>query len=164
VKKKIVEALATGFYLGKAPFMPGTFGTLLGLPTVWLLSRISSTGYLAASFILLLLSVGIAELYEIQNGSHDPKEVVIDEVVGYVISMTLLPQTWQAYLAAFLIFRFFDILKPYPISYLDRNIRGGLGTVLDDVAAGLVTNIILQVVLVQTTWLGTRLMHGEIQF
>jgi phosphatidylglycerophosphatase A len=166
MRQKIVEALATGFYLGKIPVMPGTFGTLLGIPVVWLFGRWvsgpveSSTTYMFSTVVLLLISIAVAELYELQTQNHDPKEVVIDEVVGFAITMTWLPHTWQAFVAGFVMFRFFDILKPFPISYIDRKVRGGLGTVLDDVAAGVVANILMQVIYTQTDWLGARLVHG----
>lgn len=160
MRHRVVKALATGFYIGKIGKAPGTLGTLWGLPMAWLFGLGSPIGYMTASVVLLLVAVAVSEMYEVSTHSHDSKEVVIDEVIGYVIAMTWLPQTWQAFLAAFVVFRFFDILKPFPIGYLDRNIRGGLGTVLDDVAAGLVTNILLQVVYTQTTWLGLRLVHG----
>lgn len=139
--------------------MPGTWGTLLSIPLVWLMIHGGPTFYVIATGLLLGLSVLVAHLYEAYFHAHDPKEVVIDEVVGYAIAMTWLPMTWQSFFAAFVLFRFFDILKPFPISYIDRKIPGGLGTVLDDVAAGLVANILLQVIFVRTAWLGVQL-HG----
>lgn len=156
-RKKVVEAFATGFYLGKIPFMPGTFGTLLGIPVTWLFLMGSPNFYLFACILFLGFSVLIAELYERYFHAHDPGEVVIDEVLGYAISMAWLPATWQSFIAAFVVFRFFDILKPFPINYVDRKIPGGLGTILDDVAAGLVTNFVLQIVYTQTAWLGVKL-------
>lgn len=138
-------------------FMPGTWGTLWGIPAAWLFMRGGAYFYFLASLGLLFFAVLVAELYERVTDRHDPSEVVIDEVTGYVVAMTWLPSTWQAFLGAFLVFRFFDILKPFPISDLDRKIPGGLGTVLDDVAAGLVSNIVLQIVYMQTAWLGVRL-------
>lgn len=159
VRQRIVEALATGFYIGKIRFMPGTWGTLIGIPVTWLLIQGGPHFYMVASVLLLLASIAVAEFYEMYFHAHDPKEVVIDEIVGYIIAMTWLPATWQSFFAAFVLFRFFDILKPFPISYIDRKIPGGLGTVLDDVSAGLVTNILLQVVYSQTDWLGVKL-HG----
>lgn len=157
--KKWIECLATGLYLGKAPFMPGTFGTLLGLPLAWLLMQGGGPFYLIATLVAILAAVGIAELYEAQSSTHDPGEVVIDEVVGYLVAFAWLPLTWPSFLAAFVLFRAFDIVKPFPISYLDKNVKGGLGTVLDDVAAGLAANVLLQVVLAKTTWLGGS-AHG----
>jgi phosphatidylglycerophosphatase A len=150
----LIQLAATGFLVGKIRIMPGTFGTLWGLPLVWFLAQGGPVFYMVAAVLLLFVSAVIADLYEQVTSSHDPGEVVIDEVVGYVIAMTWMPLTWQAFAAAFLLFRFFDILKPYPISLIDRRVPGGLGTILDDVAAGLVANVILQFVLATTQWLG----------
>jgi phosphatidylglycerophosphatase A len=158
VGKQIVQALATGFYLGKIPFAPGTWGTLLGIPVVWIMSRgHSDVRYMILVVVLILVASFIAELHERNTGGHDPAEIVIDEVAGYAVAMTMLPETWQSYVAAFVVFRIFDILKPFPINRIDERVKGGLGTVLDDVAAGLVTNVILQVVFMQTAWLGIKL-------
>ena len=155
VKKRILELLATGLYLGKMPKAPGTFGTILGIPCAWLMATyLPPVGYLIATVIFILVSVVIAEMYERLHGSHDPQEIVIDEVVGYVIAMTWLPLTWQSFAAAFVVFRIFDILKPGPIRAIDRRVKGGLGTILDDVAAGLISSVILQIVLRETHWLG----------
>ena len=154
---RIVEGLATGLYLGKIPFAPGTFGTLLGLPVAWLFIKAGPVAYMVLTVALILFACWIAELHEQYTHAHDPKEIVIDEVAGYVVAMTWLPYTWQSFLGAFLIFRFFDILKPYPINMMDQKIKGGLGTVLDDVAAGLAASIILQIIYSQTMWLGAKL-------
>ena len=157
MKNRIIDILATGFYIGKMPFMPGTWGTLWGLPLAWLLFQGGPYFYMIATLVLLLGAVAVAELYEGQHHAHDPKEVIIDEIIGYAIAMTWLPMTWQSLVGAFLLFRFFDILKPFPIGYIDRKIPGGLGTVLDDAAAGIVANILLQLVFTHTTWLGSQL-------
>jgi phosphatidylglycerophosphatase A len=155
VKKRILEALATGFYLGKIPKAPGTFGTLLGIPCAWVMATfLPPVWYMIVTVVFILVASAIAEMYEREIVAHDPKEIVIDEVVGYVIAMTWLPLTWQSFLAAFVVFRFFDILKPGPIRRIDQRVKGGLGTVLDDVAAGLVSSVILQVLLRETHWLG----------
>jgi phosphatidylglycerophosphatase A len=155
VKKRILEALATGFYLGKIPKAPGTFGTLLGIPCAWAMATyLPPVWYLIGTVIFVLAACVVAEMYERLWVVHDPKEIVIDEVVGYVIAMTWLPLTWQSFLYAFIAFRFFDILKPGPIRRIDQKVKGGLGTVLDDVAAGLVASVILQVILSKTNWLG----------
>jgi phosphatidylglycerophosphatase A len=90
---------------------------------------------------------------------HDPGEIVIDEVIGYVIAATWLPLTWQTFVAAFVVFRLFDIWKPFPIRQIDQKAKGGLGTVLDDVAAGIAANMVLQFVYAQTGLLGETL-HG----
>lgn len=136
--------------------MPGTFGTLLGIPLAWALASAGPFFYMGGAVLMILAAIAICELYERQSRAHDPGEVVIDEVAGYLVAFTWLPLTWQGFLAAFAAFRLFDIAKPFPISYLDRKIGGGLGTVLDDVAAGLVANVLLQVVYAQTAWLGAQ--------
>lgn len=156
MKRKIVECLATGFYLGKIPKAPGTWGTLLGIPVVLLLKLGSPVFYMLGSIALLLLAVAICEMHEILTEQHDSGSIVIDEVVGFVITMTWLPATVPFFLAGFLVFRFFDILKPFPIGQIDKKIRGGLGTVLDDVAAGLISNFLLQMIYQKTNWLGER--------
>ena len=124
------------------------------MPVAYLFKLGSPLFYMIASVVLLFFAVAIAEVYEMMTGHHDTGEVVIDEVVGYVIALTWLPPTWQFFVAGFVVFRIFDIWKPYPISVMDQKIRGGLGTILDDVAAGLVSNFVLQVIYQKTDWLG----------
>jgi phosphatidylglycerophosphatase A len=148
--------LATFFGVGKAPKAPGTWGTVATLPLVLFFSYLGPLVYMAAVILLLPLSIIAAEVYEKQSGSHDAKEIVIDEVVGFMITMTWMPQTWQAYLAGFVLFRFLDILKPPPIRYFDRRVPGGLGVVMDDVVAGIIANIFLQIIYAQTAWLGIQ--------
>jgi phosphatidylglycerophosphatase A len=157
VRTKIVQCLATGFYIGRIPWMPGTFGTLLGIPLAYALAHLSPLSYMFACIVFLVFSSLVCELYERAFSSHDPSEIVIDEVAGFLVAMTWLPLTWQAFLGAFLAFRFFDILKPPPIRQIDQKVKGGLGTVLDDIAAGLAANVILQIVYTQTSWLGVKL-------
>jgi phosphatidylglycerophosphatase A len=160
VRKTIIEALATGFYVGKIPVMPGTWGTLVGLPLAWILTvatRENPVIYMATVGVFILVASWVAELYERSKAAHDPSEIVIDEIAGILVAMTWLPLTWQAFVAGFILFRFFDILKPFPIGAIDRRIQGGFGTVLDDVAAGLAANVVLQIIYAQTLWLGVRL-------
>jgi phosphatidylglycerophosphatase A len=150
-----LEALATGFYLGKIPKAPGTWGTLLGIPCAWAMATfLSPIWYMVVTVAFVLFASFVAEMYERSMGAHDPKEIVIDEVVGYVIAMTWLPLNWHSFVAAFITFRFFDILKPGPIRRIDQKVKGGFGTVLDDVAAGLISSVLLQVLLRETSWLG----------
>lgn len=159
----VVDFFATGFYTGKMRPAPGTWGTLITVPIAMGLRYFlgpQSHYYLVFTFLLMIFACWIAELHERVTGAHDPKEITIDEIVGYLISMALLPGTWEAYLAAFVLFRFFDVLKPFPISYLDRKIEGGIGTIADDVAAGMATNLVLQIVCAKTTWLGVRTSGG----
>lgn len=155
--KFTVEILATWFGLGWLKPAPGTWGTLGAIPLVLLFSLLNPVGYMVAAGLFMLFSVLVAEFYERQVEGHDRSEVVIDEVAGFVIAMTWLPLTWQSWLAAFVLFRVLDALKPPPLSWMDEKIKGGLGVVADDIAAGIMTNFVLQIVFVQTTWLGYQL-------
>lgn len=155
----VIELMATGIYLGRSPFAPGTFGTLLGIPLAYGFFFLGPYFYMLATLLLVFFAVWVAERYEKTNHRHDPGEVVIDEVVGYLISFLWLPMTWQSFVGAFLFFRLFDIWKPVPVRTVDQKIPGGFGTVMDDVAAGLLANFCLQIIYTQTSWLGAQL-HG----
>lgn len=151
-----IRFLATGFGAGRAPVAPGTFGTLVALPLIYAVSMLPPVWGLVLSAILVFGAVVVAELYERQSGQHDQSEVVIDEVVGYLVAMTWLPTRPLFLLAGFVLFRVFDIWKPYPIRAIDERIKGGLGVVMDDIAAGLLTNFILQIIYLRTHWLGEQ--------
>ena len=141
---KFTEFFVTGLYIGKIRWAPGTMGTIAAVPLAYYLSQLGLMGYLQWTILLIFLSIGFCSYYEAKSHSHDSQQIVIDEVVGYLVSYMWLPQRWQAFAAAFVLFRFFDILKPFPIGYIDKKVKGGLGVVLDDLAAGMVSNIILQ--------------------
>ncbi|MCB0393445.1 MAG: phosphatidylglycerophosphatase A [Bdellovibrionales bacterium] len=146
MRNQSVKWLATGFGLGLAPKAPGTFGTLLGIPLALGLYLLGPTAYVVGTFAFVLFSIFIAELYERDSGSHDSKEVVIDEVAGFLISMALLPMNILWITLSFVLFRILDATKPPPIRQLDQKVTGGFGVVIDDVVAGIITNLILQVV------------------
>lgn len=155
-KKWAVEFLATGFYSGKSKWAPGTAGTLVAVPIAWALSVLHPVQYMVATFAVVIVSVVVAHLYDHFRGLHDCQEIVIDEIAGYLIAMTWLPRTATAFICGFILFRILDAVKPFPISVIDRRIQGGLGVVADDVAAGILTNIVLQIVYVKTDWLGAQ--------
>jgi len=144
--------LATWFGCGKAPVAPGTFGTLGALPLAWALAQLMPVQYMLATVIFSVGAIFVAHLHEVTSGEHDASEVVIDEVAGFLVTMTWIPFNWKYVLAGFILFRFFDAVKPFPISYMDRNIKGGVGIVADDLVAGIVSNIVLQVLL-QKGWM-----------
>jgi phosphatidylglycerophosphatase A len=131
------------------PFVPGTFGTLGAIPVVCAFALLGPLPYMIATIVFIVFAVIVSQLYEsFHEGVHDPSCIVIDEVAGFLVTMTWVPLTPALWLTGFLLFRIFDMLKPFPISVLDRRIKGGLGVVVDDVAAGLVANVLLQF------WLG----------
>lgn len=133
-----VELLATWFGAGKAPFMPGTFGTLAALPFAWAIQTLGGSAALfAASILIFLIGVDVSRRYMVQfQSKHDPQEVVIDEVAGVFLLLSYLPHTVMGYVAGFVLFRLFDILKPWPVSLFDRHVMGGLGIMIDDYMAG----------------------------
>ncbi|WP_374077462.1 phosphatidylglycerophosphatase A [Bdellovibrio bacteriovorus] len=153
-----MKQLATLFGIGRFPKGPGTAATVATIPLVLLLSKFGPLVYMGA--IVLLLPVGIVacEFYEQDKGGHDHKEIVIDEVLGFLITMVWLPLTWQAILIGFALFRLLDITKPLFIGYLDKKIQGGLGVMVDDVAAGIIASLIMQVLYTQTNWLGSQVL------
>lgn len=155
--KDFIFYFVTFFGVGLAPKAPGTFGTLAALPLIWALFSIGPFVYMAVTLALALVAIFMCQIYESRSGRHDQPEIVIDEVLGIMIAMTWLPMTWQSFVAAFVLFRILDIWKPFPIGYLDQRIPGGVGVIADDVAAGLITNIVLQVILNQTNWLGIQI-------
>ena len=135
--------LATGAYSGYLPKAPGTWGSIVGV-LLWIpLRNIPSGVYgiiVTALFLLGTVAAGAAEKI-VDRG--DPGLVVIDEIVGQLIALALVPHHPTAVLAGFCLFRFFDIIKPFPVGWLDQHIHGGMGIMLDDVVAGLYALIIL---------------------
>ncbi|MDX1678599.1 phosphatidylglycerophosphatase A [Arsukibacterium sp.] len=136
--------LALGFGAGLAPRAPGTFGTLVAIPFIIGFSALGVSGYLAFLVVGTALGVYICGKTARDVGEHDHGAIVWDEVIGFALTMLLVPVSWQSLLIGFLLFRFFDILKPWPIQWLDRRIHGGLGIMLDDLLAAVPAWLILQ--------------------
>lgn len=157
-KLKKIEWLAVFFGAGLAPKAPGTMGTLATIPLALLLMWLGPLYHMAFVIVLTPIAIWVSELYEQARGGHDHPEVVIDEVVGFLITMTWLPITWQSFLFGFVLFRVLDIFKPWPIGMMDKKIPGGIGVVVDDVAAGLIANVVLQYVYTHTAWLGIQIL------
>lgn len=138
-QKLVVRAINTFFFVGLAPRMPGTFGTLAAVPLAWgLNSLLPAEGVAAVVFVLFLLGTLTAHLQTLDQQTDDPGEIVIDEVVGFLVASLALPLDAALYGLAFALFRILDIVKPPPIGFIDRKIKGGLGVMLDDVLAGLI--------------------------
>jgi phosphatidylglycerophosphatase A len=142
---RLILALATWGGVGYLPGAPGTWGTAAALPLWWLLAHLGHLGYVLALALLLAVSVMVAGPAQILLGRHDHPAIVIDEVVGVLIALAGAPLNWTWLLVGFVAFRAFDILKPWPISRLNRG-KSGLVVVLDDVAAGVLARLVLAIV------------------
>ena len=125
---------------------PGTLGTLVAIPIYYFLSEIPSPLYEITLVGFFFLSVWISQNAEIFFGKKDDQRIVIDEVIGFLITMLWVPKTIRFIIIGFFLFRFFDILKPFPIRRLEKGFKGGFGVVLDDVVAGIYANIILRLI------------------
>ena len=115
---------------------PGTFGTLAAIPVYWLFAKSDSLIYSLLTIFVTVVGVWVCDIAAEKLGEHDFGGIVWDEIAGYLITMWLVPLTWQTIIAGFILFRFLDILKPWPIKWLDRKVHGGFGIMIDDVLAG----------------------------
>ena len=144
VLRKLAHFLAFGFGAVKAPVAPGTFGTLVGIAAYLLLQPLSALSYAVTVLALFALGVWLCQVTERDLKVHDHPGIVWDEIVGYLITMFMAPAGWAWIVAGFLLFRLFDIWKPFPIRQLERRIQGGFGNMLDDALAGLYSLAALQ--------------------
>lgn len=151
MKNKILLFLATGAYVGLIPVMPGTFGTLWGAGLA-LLTRFVSMP-IQALIIVCLISASVYITNEAAHaiGQKDPNRIVIDETCGYLVAFFLMPFSIFNMTLAFLLFRFFDIVKPWPIRLIEDKLPGGAGIVFDDVLAGVCANLVGQTILLGLT-------------
>ncbi len=143
-----IQFLAFGLGSGLSPKAPGTVGTLAAIPFYLLLAQVPQTTYtfiVAAAFVI---GVWLCERASQALGVHDHPGIVWDEFVGFWVTMWAVPPTWYWVLLGFVLFRVFDIAKPWPIGWLDRRARGGLGIMLDDLVAGVMAGALLHL----TVW------------
>ncbi len=138
--------IATGFFSGKIPFAPGTFGTLAAIPFALVLLIIPASFYGIYIVGLILTAIYFADKAEKIIGKKDPGCIVIDEIAGYVVALSIVPVNIYTLAAGFFIFRFFDIIKPAPVKYFEDNFSGGAGVVLDDIMAGILTAVVLKII------------------
>lgn len=142
-----VHLLALGFGSGLLKPAPGTWGTLSAIPIYWGLAvylELSFSMYLLVTALAFVVGVYLCGKTASDVGEHDHGAIVWDEIVGYLITMIALSPTTINIVAGFILFRFFDILKPWPIRAIDRKVHGGLGIMLDDVLAGIAAWLVLQ--------------------
>lgn len=138
---------AVGFGSGLAPFAPGTFGTLAAIPFYYLLSFLTPEIYALLLVVGSIFGFWICNITTKDLGVHDHKAIVWDEFIGYWVTMFMVPFSFKWAIVGFILFRFFDILKPYPINILDKKVPGGFGIMIDDIAAGACAAIVLQILI-----------------
>lgn len=146
--KDPIHFISLGFGTGLAPKAPGTFGTLPALVLVWLFAPLGVSAYVGVVVLFTLLGIYLCGATAKAMGEHDAPAIVWDEIAGFMIAMIAVPVSAWSLLVAFLLFRFFDIVKPWPIRWFDRKVDGGLGIMLDDVIAGLFTLVIMHLLLI----------------
>lgn len=144
--RRIAVVAALWFGAGLSPAAPGTAGSLAAVPLVMLVHALGRIGEAVCAPLLIALAVWSAGIYQAACGRTDPGEVVIDEVAGFYLTLFWIPLSWQSLLLGFILFRLADILKPFPCRRMEA-LPGGMGIVLDDLAAGLYAHIGLRVLL-----------------
>ena len=131
--------------VGFIPVAPGTFGTLAAIPLFWAMAQLPLWAYVATLVALIAVAVWVSDLTERIYDEHDLGHIVVDELVGLLTTTIAIPFTWKSAVAAFVLFRIFDIVKPWPIRWIDDNAPGGFGVVADDVAAGVAACVVMHV-------------------
>jgi len=145
--RRFVIISATWFGTGFSPVASGTVGTLAAIPLYLLLSEIPLMWYLLILLAFFFYSCWVSGQAEIIFGEKDSGKIVIDEVIGFLVTMTGVPCKWQWVIAGFFLFRFFDITKIPPARFFDRQVKNGYGVVLDDVVAGIYAAVILHMLM-----------------
>ena len=136
--------LACGLGSGAARFAPGTFGTLVAIPLYWFIQPLSVLYYAMLTVVFFIVGIGLCGYAARKLGVHDHPGIVWDEVVGYLVTMFMAPAGITWIIIGFMLFRLFDIWKPWPIGWLDAKVGGGFGIMIDDVLAGIYAAALLQ--------------------
>ncbi|WP_396588568.1 phosphatidylglycerophosphatase A [Bermanella sp. R86510] len=146
--KNPIHALAFGLGSGLSPKAPGTTGTIAALPIYWfLLADLSPMLFALIVIATFIVGVWVSEKTSQDLGVHDHGGIVIDEWVGMWITLFMAPKVLWVMFVGFVLFRFFDVLKPWPIKWLDQHVKGGFGIMIDDVLAGVMALVCLQLIL-----------------
>jgi len=140
-----VHFVSLGFGSGLSPWAPGTAGTLVAIPLYAALSLLPLWVYIGVTLMVIVLGIYTCGRTAEALHVHDAGVIVWDEVAGFLVTMTLTPFSWQGVVAGFLLFRLFDIVKPWPIRAIDQRVPGGAGIMLDDVLAGIYSLLVLYV-------------------
>ena len=153
LKEAFILLLSSWFGVGRLPLAPGTWGTLGAVPLALIISYFGPIPAVISLAVIILLAVWTSGISQKLLGKDDPPEVVIDEVAGYFVTIFLLPISWWSFILGFLLFRVFDIFKPFPIRMIHKKVRGGIGICLDDIVAGVYANVCIRLImLVMGNW------------
>lgn len=136
--------IAFGFGSGAVPFAPGTFGTLMAIPFYLVLSNLPLYAYLAFNLVFIIFTSWLSDRISRDTHTHDHPGMCIDEFAGYFVTMIAAPPGIIWIVTGFILFRLFDIWKPWPISWADKHIKGGFGMIFDDVLAGIYAMVVMQ--------------------
>jgi len=142
-----VHCLSLGFGSGLSPKMPGTMGTIIGVGLYLLLPEVDWKIYLGIVILGFIVGIFLCSATAKTLQVHDHPGIVWDEIVGIFITLFMVPKEWLWILTGFILFRFFDILKPWPISVADKRLKGGFGIMIDDVIAGIFALLFIQIAL-----------------
>ena len=148
--RSFILFLATGAYSGYTPVASGTVGSLVAIPLIFLSAQLFSFSVVLHLVVIVLAIAGacwVADAADHELKEHDSGKIVIDEVIGFLVATAAMEVTWSQLFLAFFLFRLFDIVKPPPANFFDEKVPGGIGVVLDDVCAGLYTNLIVRIFL-----------------
>lgn len=145
IRRSLILFIAQGGFSGRSPFAPGTAGSFAAVLLYLPASSLLWPAYVSAVLIVVIIGTWASGAAEVMLGKKDHPSIVIDEIAGFFITMFLVPPKWEYVIAGFLLFRLFDIWKPFPL-YRLQYIRGGPGVMLDDIGAGIYANIVLRVV------------------
>ena len=141
--RTITLFISQGAFSGRFPVAPGTAGTLVGVLLYWCMKGLPPAWYGALLLLIILIGTWAADRSEVLLGRKDSPTIVIDEIAGYLVALFLVPVGWGFVAAGFILFRFFDIAKPWPLKRFEK-LHGGFGVMLDDIGAGVYTNVLLQ--------------------
>ena len=143
-----INFIAFGFGAGLSPWLPGTCGTLVAIPLYLLLAYLPWQLYLAVVLLSFIVGIWICDKAEKAVGIPDYRGIVWDEIVGFWVTMFMIPPSWLLIAFGFVLFRFFDIIKPWPINWLNTNLHGGFGIMVDDLLAAIISCGLLHMVLI----------------
>ena len=143
VKFLLADLYCSLFKVGYIKYMPGTFGSFIGLIIGILIKPIYPFGYIFFTLIIIFLGIIAIKFYQTKKGKEDRSEIIVDEVIGQQIPIIIFDLSITNIVLGFLLFRFFDIVKIYPANYIDKNYTGSFGIIADDIVAGLQASLII---------------------